>query len=81
MSFLQSGTPTPGVNGLTHKHIKCYNYNSAGHYASSCLTAVQDGHQMLQLGAPTMDPSDSYQSKFSFARRTEHHPTHVDTFG
>jgi hypothetical protein len=64
MSFLQYSTPTPGTNGTTHERVKCYNYNTYGHYVSVCPANLQEGHQMLQLDATTCD----YQSEFSFAQ-------------
>jgi hypothetical protein len=70
MSFLQDGAAVAGTDGVVHELIKCYNCNTQGHYASSCPTEVQEGHQMLQLSTAEDTADEAYESAFSFAQAT-----------
>jgi hypothetical protein len=71
LTFLQNGAPVPGTDGTVHAHIKCYNYQILGHYASVCPHENQEqgGVQMLQTAreeAPVAGVEDEYKSEFTF---------------
>jgi hypothetical protein len=68
VSFLQSGAPTPGTNGVTHERVKCFTYNACGHYSTTCPTEAQEGVQMLQVS--TTSDAEPYRSEFSFLQLT-----------
>ena len=57
VGFLQNGvepngSPVPGIDGVTHGHIKCYACKKHGHYSNKCP------HSMLQHFAPASPDDD-----------------------
>jgi Zinc knuckle len=73
MSFLQKEDLVPGLDGVVHHSIKCYNCNQHGHYSSECpVEAPQDAVQMLQATTPRKKNLGrvSRQQEFSFTQST-----------
>jgi hypothetical protein len=64
------------MDGAMHDRIKCYNYNTLGHYASVCPKDdnEQGGIQMLQvaLEVSIQTNEETYQSNFTFLNFQEH---------
>jgi hypothetical protein len=82
MTFLQSTAPTAGTDGTLHRHIKCFNCQGKGHYASACPNSdetAQEGVQLFQtetevLEISTISPTEEpYESEFTFLQHE-----HVD---
>jgi hypothetical protein len=53
LTFVQTEGFTPGNDGITHSHVRCYNCQRYGHYAGpACPSTADSGVTMLQVQHP-----------------------------